>query len=95
MGHVVRTFPFHAQRVLLQDDVDNAFAKGRVIHLRYSQEELVGDVLITPFAAGHMLGGAIWKLVKETVRAVNERDPRCSWLMLTEYATTGRDHIRR
>ena len=52
----------------LQDDIDTAFSKERVTHLRYMQEEYVGDVLITPYAAGHMIGGSMWKLVKETVR---------------------------
>jgi len=48
--------------------VDEAFSKHRVIHLRFKQEEIVGDVQVTPYAAGHMLGGAVWKLSKETVR---------------------------
>lgn len=46
------------------DDVDKAFKM--VTHLRYSQQQLVHGVTVTPFAAGHMIGGAVWRLVKET-----------------------------
>eukprot|EP00743_Colponemidia_sp_Colp-15_P004992 GILK01005378.1.p1 GENE.GILK01005378.1~~GILK01005378.1.p1 ORF type:complete len:776 (-),score=169.28 GILK01005378.1:97-2331(-) len=50
------------------DDVDTAF--DRFIQLRYSQHmRLPGKgagITITPFAAGHMVGGAIWRIAYET-----------------------------
>ncbi|KAL5009373.1 hypothetical protein ScPMuIL_014954 [Solemya velum] len=49
------------------DDVDAAFDK--IIQLKYSQTvSLKGKghgLQITPLAAGHMLGGTIWKIVKD------------------------------
>lgn len=49
------------------DDVDSAFDK--IIQLKYSQTvHLRGKghgLQITPLPAGHMLGGTIWKIVKE------------------------------
>lgn len=50
------------------DDVDTAFEK--FIQLKYSQEiPLTGKgegIVITPYAAGHMIGGTMWKITKET-----------------------------
>jgi len=49
------------------DDVDNTFDK--VIQLKYSQSvPLQGrgqGLVITPLPAGHMLGGTVWKIVKD------------------------------
>lgn len=49
------------------DDVDHAFDK--IIQLKYSQTaHLKGKghgIQITPLPAGHMIGGSIWKIVKE------------------------------
>lgn len=49
------------------DDVDSAFDK--IIQLKYSQHvSLKGrghGLSITPYAAGHMIGGTMWKIMKE------------------------------
>lgn len=49
------------------DDVDAAF--DRIIQLKYSQNvSLKGKghgLTITPYAAGHMIGGTMWKIVKD------------------------------
>jgi len=49
------------------DDVDNAFDK--IVQLKYSQNvNLKGrghGLSITPYAAGHMIGGTMWKIMKE------------------------------
>ncbi|XP_046656106.1 probable cleavage and polyadenylation specificity factor subunit 2 isoform X2 [Daphnia pulicaria] len=49
------------------DDVDNSFDK--VVQLKYSQSvPLKGKgqgLIITPLPAGHMLGGTVWKIVKD------------------------------
>lgn len=49
------------------DDVDSAFE--RIIQLKYSQtHNLLGKghgLQITPLPAGHMIGGTIWKIVKD------------------------------
>eukprot|EP00126_Sphaerothecum_destruens_P001130 Sdes_comp13233_c0_seq1m3115 len=54
------------------DDVDQAFEK--FIQLKYSQRTgLTGKGLgttITPYAAGHMIGGTIWKIEKESEEIV-------------------------
>lgn len=48
------------------DDIDTAFDK--IIQLKYNQSvSLKGkddNITITPLAAGHMIGGTIWKIVK-------------------------------
>lgn len=48
------------------DDIDQAFEK--IIQLKYNQSvSLKGKgygITITPLAAGHMIGGTIWKIVK-------------------------------
>ena len=49
------------------DDVDAAFAA--VVPVRYAQHSTLDGfrgVTVTPYAAGHMLGGAFWKIQKET-----------------------------
>eukprot|EP01119_Soliformovum_irregulare_P022802 TRINITY_DN7866_c0_g1_i1.p1 TRINITY_DN7866_c0_g1~~TRINITY_DN7866_c0_g1_i1.p1 ORF type:complete len:717 (-),score=229.90 TRINITY_DN7866_c0_g1_i1:43-2193(-) len=50
------------------DDVDNAFEK--FVQLKYSQRvPLAGrgaGIEITPHKAGHMIGGTVWKIKKET-----------------------------
>lgn len=49
------------------DDVDTAFE--RIVQLKYSQHvSLKGrghGLSITPYAAGHMIGGTMWKIMKE------------------------------
>eukprot|EP00794_Sanderia_malayensis_P003077 gene3078-3542_t len=49
------------------DDVDSAFEK--IVQLKYSQHvSLKGKghgLSITPYAAGHMIGGTMWKIMKE------------------------------
>eukprot|EP00850_Spirogloea_muscicola_P007711 SM000039S14541 [mRNA] locus=s39:747754:753165:+ [translate_table: standard] len=49
------------------DDVDSAFANS--IQLRYSQPLALGGkgegITITAYPAGHLLGGAVWKIVKD------------------------------
>ena len=46
------------------DDVDTAFDS--VIALKYSQTlQLPGGVRVTPFAAGRMVGGSIWRVAKD------------------------------
>uniref|UniRef100_A0A7S3EJW3 Cleavage and polyadenylation specificity factor subunit 2 n=1 Tax=Rhodosorus marinus TaxID=101924 RepID=A0A7S3EJW3_9RHOD len=50
------------------DDVDNAFE--RITQLKFQQPFALtgkGDgIVITPYSAGHMLGGTVWKVKKET-----------------------------
>jgi cleavage and polyadenylation specificity factor subunit 2 len=47
------------------DDIDSAFE--RVTVLRYSQTFTVaGGIQVTPIAAGHTLGGALWRVRKHT-----------------------------
>eukprot|EP01132_Coremiostelium_polycephalum_P009164 gene9164-11231_t len=52
------------------DDVDACFEKKRFKELSYSQHfSLEGKgkgISITPYLAGHMIGGAVWKITKET-----------------------------
>lgn len=54
------------------DDVDAAFELGDRFHLlKYQQRHLLKqnagqNLVITPHAAGHMLGGAVWCIQKET-----------------------------
>lgn len=46
------------------DDIDACFDKMQ--RLKYSQDCTLADgILITPYTAGHMLGGTIWKISKE------------------------------
>ncbi|EDV21733.1 uncharacterized protein TRIADDRAFT_30006 [Trichoplax adhaerens] len=49
------------------DDIDDAFS--RITALKYSQHvHLTGKgngLTITPYAAGHMVGGTIWKIIKD------------------------------
>lgn len=54
------------------DDVKKAFENDKIVHLNFSQTfhlEGQGGLSITPLAAGHMIGGTIWKIVKD-----NEED---------------------
>uniref|UniRef100_A0A6G1SDR1 Cleavage and polyadenylation specificity factor subunit 2 n=1 Tax=Aceria tosichella TaxID=561515 RepID=A0A6G1SDR1_9ACAR len=55
------------------DDVKKAFENDRIVHLNFNQTfHLDGQghgLSITPLAAGHMVGGTIWKIVKD-----NEED---------------------
>ena len=50
------------------DDVDTSFANS--VQLKYQQHyQLAGTgegMTITPYAAGHLLGGTIWKITKDT-----------------------------
>ena len=52
------------------DDIDSAFSEDRFSHLKYSQRyDLPGKgagISVTPYVAGHMLGGTIWKIQKDT-----------------------------
>ena len=51
------------------DDVDLAFEDDRMVPLRYAEPRRLpgrgSGITITPLAAGHMVGGAIWKINKE------------------------------
>ncbi|XP_078435387.1 cleavage and polyadenylation specificity factor 100 [Wolffia australiana] len=51
------------------DDVDSAFQNSNVTSLKYSQNfHLTGKgegIVITPYVAGHLLGGTIWKITKD------------------------------
>lgn len=65
------------------DDVDAAFDEANMIYLKYSQDKYLSDkgdgITITPYAAGHMLGGSVWKIKKETediIYAVNYNHKR-------------------
>jgi cleavage and polyadenylation specificity factor subunit 2 len=50
------------------DDVDSAFVNS--IQLKYSQHQALSGkgegIVITPYASGHLLGGTIWKISKDT-----------------------------
>ncbi|KAF2069615.1 hypothetical protein CYY_009063 [Polysphondylium violaceum] len=53
------------------DDVDACFEKKRFQELSFSQHYTFeggkgNGISITPYLAGHMIGGAIWKITKET-----------------------------
>uniref|UniRef100_A0A6A7G3W9 Cleavage and polyadenylation specificity factor subunit 2 n=2 Tax=Hirondellea gigas TaxID=1518452 RepID=A0A6A7G3W9_9CRUS len=54
------------------DDVDATF--DRFIKLKYSQDVKLPDrgdeITITPFSAGHLLGGTVWRISKETEEIV-------------------------
>ena len=54
------------------DDVDLVFEKFQ--QLKYSEKLTLTSsgegIVITPHVAGHLIGGALWRIVKETVRAV-------------------------
>lgn len=55
------------------DDIKKTFENDKTIHLNYNQTyHLEGQghgLTLTPLAAGHMIGGTIWKIVKD-----NEED---------------------
>lgn len=52
------------------DDVDAAFNEERFEQLKYSQHvRLTGrgaGIELTPYVGGHMIGGTVWKITKET-----------------------------
>lgn len=54
------------------DDVDAAFERFK--QLKYSQHLVLGGkgagIEITPYAAGHIIGGTVWKICKETEEIV-------------------------
>jgi len=56
-----------------QEDIKKAFENDKIVHLNFNQTfHLEGQgcgLSITPLAAGHMIGGTIWKIVKD-----NEED---------------------
>ena len=56
------------------DDVDAAFDESRMITLRYAEPRRLhgrgSAITVTPLAAGHMVGGTIWKINKETEEIV-------------------------
>lgn len=56
-----------------QEDINKAFESDNIVHLNYNQtyhlEGPGSGLTITPLAAGHMVGGTIWKIVKD-----NEED---------------------
>lgn len=51
-------------------DIDDAFSQSRFVHLRFSETyNLTGNgsgISVEPHEAGHMLGGTIWKITKDT-----------------------------
>ncbi|MQM07767.1 hypothetical protein Taro_040619 [Colocasia esculenta] len=51
------------------DDIDSAFQNPNVTSLKYSQNyHLTGKgegIVITPYVAGHLLGGTVWKITKD------------------------------
>lgn len=55
------------------DDIKKAFENDKIVHLNFNQTFHLDDhrfgLSITPLAAGHMIGGTIWKIVKD-----NEED---------------------
>lgn len=55
------------------EDIKNAFESEKIVHLSFNQTyHLEGQgcgLSLTPLAAGHMIGGTIWKIVKD-----NEED---------------------
>ncbi|KAK2553094.1 Cleavage and polyadenylation specificity factor subunit 2 [Acropora cervicornis] len=65
---IYTTIPVYKMgQMFILDDVDAAFDK--IIQLKYSQNvSLKGKghgLMITPYAAGHMIGGTMWKVVKD------------------------------
>lgn len=49
------------------DDIDTAFSRGRFVDLKYQQiVELEGGITIQAHQAGHMIGGTVWKIKKDT-----------------------------
>ncbi|EFA82503.1 beta-lactamase domain-containing protein [Heterostelium album PN500] len=53
------------------DDVDLCFDKKRFKELSFSQHYTLttpssATITITPYSAGHMIGGSVWKITKET-----------------------------
>lgn len=55
------------------EDIKKAFENEKIVHLNFNQTFHLDDhrfgLSITPLAAGHMIGGTIWKIVKD-----NEED---------------------
>jgi len=56
------------------DDVDAAFEEERMIKLRYAEPRRLqgrgSGITVTPLTAGHMVGGTLWKINKETEEIV-------------------------
>lgn len=56
------------------DDVDAAFDESRMTKLRYAEPRRLqgrgSGITVTPLTAGHMIGGTIWKVTKETEEIV-------------------------
>jgi cleavage and polyadenylation specificity factor subunit 2 len=52
------------------DDIDRTFQSNNFIKLKFSERHLLSDrgadITVTPYAAGHVLGGALWKITKES-----------------------------
>ena len=80
MGHLFMFDVFQSRKanedfdVFSLDDIDSAFSEDRFSHLKYSQRyDLPGKgagISVTPYVAGHMLGGTIWKIQKDTEEIV-------------------------
>lgn len=53
-----------------QEDIKKAFENDKIVHLNFNQtfhlEGQGSGLSITPLAAGHMIGGTIWKIVKDS-----------------------------
>ena len=80
MGHLFMFDVYQSRKsnedfdVFSLDDIDAAFSEERFSHLKYSQRyDLPGKgagISVTPYVAGHMLGGTIWKIQKDTEEIV-------------------------
>jgi cleavage and polyadenylation specificity factor subunit 2 len=80
MGHLFMFDVYQSRKsnedfdVFSLDDIDSAFSEERFSHLKYSQRyDLPGKgagISVTPYVAGHMLGGTIWKIQKDTEEIV-------------------------
>lgn len=63
------------------DDVDAVFENFK--QLKYSEKLTLTSsgegIVITPHVAGHLIGGSLWRIMKETVRKEDERvrERRC------------------
>lgn len=52
------------------DDIDHVFLN-KFVRLKPMQDlQLSTDLLLTPYTAGHMIGGAVWKISKDTEQIV-------------------------
>lgn len=80
MGHLFMFDVYQSRKanedfdVFSLDDIDSAFSEERFSHLKYSQSySLPGKgagISVTPYVAGHMLGGTVWKIQKDNEEIV-------------------------